>query len=204
MALEPNFPYDASFAVHCGPWLVVVWVRVVIFWYFLFSKPEGLGAVRGTICTGVCESNVRILGSESVNNPERRFITPICSCRQRQFNLYNTVPRLELLALYIQMYIWLGRYRIIYSYVTKMITEVVAHNEPMTNKRAHPYALIQRRNMIHSIPNIVQKFNGDPWIYIVIVFLLVNQAGLLVECHCFVRELHGILYRFLEYIPPNS
>ena len=58
----------------------------------------------------------------------------------------------------------------------------------MILKRYCRWAIILHRNSTHSIPNIVQKFNGDPWIYFVIVFLLVNQASLLVERHRCERE----------------
>ena len=55
------------------------------------------GARRGSICVGVRESKLWILGSESVNNPERPFITLIHSY-QRQFYFYLVI---ELLVIYI-------------------------------------------------------------------------------------------------------
>ena len=52
------------------------------------SQTHGFGgAVRGVNFVRVRKSKFRILGSESVNNPERPFFTLIHSC-QRRVNVY--------------------------------------------------------------------------------------------------------------------
>ena len=62
---------------------------------FSFTNPQDLGTRRGAIFAGLRKSDIGILGSESVNNPEKTFITLIHSCHQRQFYVYNSVPCLE-------------------------------------------------------------------------------------------------------------